>query len=277
MYIYLDNQNHYLLVSSMNDNWVTRMMKESARDAVDRKNGVALWRQIADDIRMAIASGEFAEAGKLPGELALASRFGVNRHTVRAAIAALHAEGIVKPMPGKGTEILSIQRFSLPIMRRTRFSSGLGGQVRRPEAVYLSSRETPASKAAAEALHIETGSPCVILETLGMADGVPVSVALSHFPAARFRGIDEHFRREHSITKAFAAMGLADYTRRSTDISARHADDAEREWLRLTPGGIVLEAISVNIDPDGVPVQYSRTRFSSTRVSLHVGNEMALS
>jgi GntR family transcriptional regulator, phosphonate transport system regulatory protein len=252
-------------------------MKDAIRETVDRKNGVALWRQIADDIRKAISGGEFAEAGKLPGEMALASRFGVNRHTVRAAISALHAEGIVKPMPGKGTEILSIQRFSMPISHRTRFSSGLGGQARRPEAVYLSSREGAASKEVAAALHIEVGATCVILETLGLADGVPVSVALSHFPATRFRGIDEHFRRERSVTKAFAAMGLADYVRQSTDISARHADDAEREWLRLTAGGIVLETISVNIDLSGVPVQYARTRFSSTRVSLHVGNEMALS
>ena len=251
-------------------------MKDAAREAVDRKNGVALWRQIADDIRMAISSGEFEAAGKLPGELALASRFGVNRHTVRAAISALHAEGIVNPMPGKGTEILSIKRFSMPILRRTRFSSGLGGQARRPELAYLSSREGGVPKEVTEALHISAGATCVILETLGLADGVPVSVALSHFPASRFRGIDEHFRREHSITKAFAAMGLADYTRHSTDISARHADDAEREWLRLTPGGIVLEAISVNVDPHGVPVQYSRTRFSSARVSLHVGSEMDL-
>ncbi len=56
---------------------------------VDRSSGVALWRQIADDIRVAIGAGEFRETGKLPGEMALAERFGVNRHSVRAAIAAL--------------------------------------------------------------------------------------------------------------------------------------------------------------------------------------------
>lgn len=240
---------------------------------VDRTSGVALWRQIADDIRVAIGAGEFRSAGKLPGELALAERFGVNRHTVRAAIAALQNEGIVKAMPGRGTEILSDVRLTMPISRRTRFSSGLSDQTRRPETAFVASAESFASEEVAAALKIPVGSPCVVLETLGLADGVPVSFALHYFPADRFAGMDEQFRQERSVTRAFAALGLPDYVRVSTDISARHADEREREWLRLTPGSIVLEAVAVNADLDGVPVQYSRTRFAAGRVSLHVGSE----
>lgn len=243
---------------------------------VDRTSGVALWRQIADDIRVAIGAGEFREAGKLPGEMVLAERFSVNRHTVRAAIAALQNEGIVRAKAGRGTEILEDIRLKMPISRRTRFSSGLGGQARRPESAYIASGEATAPEDVAVALRIAPGTPCVTLETLGLADGIPVSLAFHYFPAARFAGIDEHFRRERSVTRSFAAMGLADYVRISTDISARHADEREREWLRLTPGGIVLEALAVNADLEGAPVQYSRTLFSAGRVSLHVGNDMEL-
>jgi GntR family transcriptional regulator, phosphonate transport system regulatory protein len=241
---------------------------------VDRTSGVALWRQIADDIRGAIGAGEFRDKGKLPGELALAERFGVNRHTVRAAIAALQNEGIVKAMPGRGTEILGDIRLSMPIARRTRFSTGLGGQARRPESVFVASAESQASGEVATVLKIPPGAPCIMLETLGLADGIPVSFALHYFPAARFAGMDEHFRRERSITRAFAALGLPDYVRVSTDISARHADEREREWLRLTPGSIVLEAVAINADLAGTPVQYSQTRFAAGRVSLHVESDV---
>lgn len=247
---------------------------ETRARKIDRGSGVALWRQIADDIRMAIAAGEFASGGKLPGELALAERFGVNRHTVRSAIAALQSEGIVRATPGRGTEVLTPKRLSMPISRRTRFSSGLDGQAQRPELTYVGSRLTGAEKRVSDALQIALDAPVIALETLGLADGWPVSFALHFFPADRFDGIDEHFRREHSITRAFKAIGLEDYVRVSTDISARHADEREREWLRLTPGGVVLEAIAVNADLAGRPVQYSRTRFSASRVSLHVGNNI---
>ena len=246
----------------------------TANIGIDRTSGIALWRQIADDIRTAIQDGEFAEMRKLPGEMALAGRFGVNRHTVRAAIAALQGEGILRPMPGRGTEIISVRKLSLPISRRTRFSAGLGAQSRRPEMSFIASGKGVADHEIARALQIAHGAPCIVLETLGLADGVPVSLAKHHFPADRFEGIDQHFLRERSITKAFLALGVPDYLRKSTEISGRLADENERGWLKLAAGAVVLEAVAVNTDTDGVPVQFSRTRFAASRVSLHVGDDL---
>ena len=96
--------------------------------AMKRKNGVALWRQIADRIRGEIAAGDHDETGMLPPEMALAEKFGVNRHTVRSAIAALASEGILEPVQGRGTMIARKERLSFPISRRTRFTEGIGDQ-----------------------------------------------------------------------------------------------------------------------------------------------------
>ena len=93
---------------------------------MERRSGVALWRQIADQIRLAIGSGEFARR-RLPPELALAARFGVNRHTVRGAIAALVQEGVLRAEQGRGTFVEQRKRFAYPIGARTRFSEGLRG------------------------------------------------------------------------------------------------------------------------------------------------------
>lgn len=51
--------------------------------------------EIATGIRSAITSGEWAEGARLPGELALAARYGVGRVTVRRALAFLESEGVV--------------------------------------------------------------------------------------------------------------------------------------------------------------------------------------
>lgn len=80
----------------------------------------------------------------------------------------------------------------------------------------------------------------------------------------------EQFEELRSITKAFAAQGLADYIRISTELVARHADAAELALLRLSPGAIVIEATAINADPEGVPVQFSRTRFAADRVKLKI-------
>jgi GntR family transcriptional regulator, phosphonate transport system regulatory protein len=202
--------------------------------------------------------------------MVLAETFGVNRHTVRVAIAFLADEGLLRSEQGKGTWIQRRKRLTFPISRRTRFSQGLGDQAQDFAVRAVSHATGFANGDIAEALAIAEGSACVLLRTLSLADGMPVSVSDHHFPAERFSGMVEAFEATGSITRAFAELGLADYVRVSTEISARHADADESVLLKLSPGSIVLEAVAVNADLEAKPVQYSRTRFSADRVSLKI-------
>lgn len=247
-------------------------MKASVTRAkpVERQSGVALWRQIADRLRVAISEGEFDKAGMLPPAFDLAERFGVNRHTVRAALAFLGEEGLVETIQGQGTRILSKARLTLPISRRTRFSAGIGTQAGAVHIRVIASVIAPANQDVRALLKLEEGAECVELEEVGYAGGRAVSCSQHFFPAGRFAAIADHIRETGSITRAFAACGLPDYLRQSTEISARHADARERDLLRLAPGAIILEARAVNIDPEGRPVQCSRTRFAADRISLRM-------
>ena len=65
--------------------------------------------------------------GMVPSEAQLAEQFGVNRHTVRSAMAALAEEGLLRKVQGRGTLIEKRDRLVFPIGRRTRFSGGIGG------------------------------------------------------------------------------------------------------------------------------------------------------
>jgi DNA-binding transcriptional regulator YhcF (GntR family) len=145
---------------------------ELARE-LERRSGVALWRQIADQIRLLAASGALEADGRLPPELALAERFGVNRHTVRSAIAQLVREGALRSEQGRGTFAVRPKRLAYPIATRTRFSTGLEGQAKERKARLLAHAEEPAEPRVAEALEIEPGAPVVRLETVIEADGRP--------------------------------------------------------------------------------------------------------
>lgn len=240
---------------------------------MERQTGVALWRQIADRMRLAINNGDFDDTGMMPPEMELARRFGVNRHTVRSAMAALAEEGIVRAMQGVGTRIERRDSLRFPISRRTRFSQGLGNQARELEGRLIESATEPATATVAAALGLAPAVPCVRLETVHSADRRPVSRATSYFPADRFAGIADAYERTRSITAAFAELGVADYLRRSTEISAIHAEGEDIRHLKLSPGAIILVAAAVNIDLDGRPIQYSRTRFAADRVRLTVESE----
>lgn len=239
---------------------------------VQRQTGVALWRQIADRIREAITRGAYDETGMVPPETMLAEQFGVNRHTVRSALAALAQEGIVRAVQGRGTLIERRERLNFPISKRTRFTTGISGQARETRGFLLAAAEESADAEVARWLKMRVGDAVIRLETTREADKRPVSRATSWFPAARFGDIAETYRKTESITKAFALLGLQDYVRATTEITAAHADAGDIADLELTPGAILLITKAMNTDLDGVPVQYSITRFAADRVQFTIEN-----
>lgn len=61
-----------------------------------------IYRQIADQLKMLIARGEFPPGSKLPAERDLASQFQVSRASVREALIALEVIGLVDVRVGNG-------------------------------------------------------------------------------------------------------------------------------------------------------------------------------
>ena len=84
-----------------------------------------LWRRIADDIERSIVQGDVVPGERLPGEVEIADRFGVNRHTVRRALSELTGRGLVRAERGSGTYV-ETTRLPYPIRARTRFSEIVG-------------------------------------------------------------------------------------------------------------------------------------------------------
>jgi GntR family transcriptional regulator, phosphonate transport system regulatory protein len=232
--------------------------------------GVAMWRRVADAIRLDIVGGKLVRGDRLPGETTLASRFGVNRHTVRRALMALKSDGVVQAEQGRGWFVAEARRLSYRIGKRTRFSEGLAGQARNLERRLLSTSTEPASAGVARALRLKPGAMTIRLETLSIADGRPLSRATSWLDKRRFADFPAVFERAHSVTRAFRSFGIADYSRAATHISARHADAEETRLLRLAPGAILLVSESIDADPEGRPIQYALSRFPADRLELIV-------
>lgn len=61
-----------------------------------------LYRQIAEQLRQLMASGEFALGSRLPAERDLAIQLGVSRPSVREALIALEVEGMIEVRTGSG-------------------------------------------------------------------------------------------------------------------------------------------------------------------------------
>ena len=62
-----------------------------------------LYRQIADDLRRRIETGQLPPGAQLPAELALREQYQTSRNTVRDAVKWLITRGLVEIRPGQGT------------------------------------------------------------------------------------------------------------------------------------------------------------------------------
>lgn len=232
--------------------------------------GVALWRRIADAVRLDIVGGKLAAGDRLPSEMELAERFAVNRHTVRRALAALEAEGAVRAEQGRGTFVDSARRLSYRIGRRTRFSENLAGQAREIVSRLLASRLENASAKVAAALALKPGAKVVRLEMLSLADRRPLSRATAWVSYRVFPDFPERFAAAQSVTAALRSYGVEDYERASTRVSARHADAEEAAALRLAPGAVLLVSEAVDADVAGRPILYGLSRFPADLLELVV-------
>lgn len=239
---------------------------------IDRGSGVAVWRQIAEWLKAEIGSGTFVEGMRLPTETEIAARFGVNRHTVRRAIAELTAEGILRADQGRGTFVAAAP-ISYPITSRTRFTENLAGQARELEGVLIGSAIEEADALISNELEIAPKTSLVRIDTLRTADGIPLMVGTSWMERSRFPNLVRDYASSGSLTKAIRMAGVEDYLRLETRITAEKADLEDTRLLELEAGEPILVIESVNVEPDGRRMQYTRARAPADRLQLVVRSD----
>ncbi|KEJ87890.1 phosphonate metabolism transcriptional regulator PhnF [Sulfitobacter donghicola] len=230
-------------------------------------NRTPVWKAIATEIRGEIANGIYREGDKLPTEAVLAARFGVNRHTVRHAMSALADEGLVISRRGAGVFVASTPT-DYPIGRRVRFHQNLRAAGRTPAKKVLLLDTRAALEAEHEALHLSEGALVHVYEGLSLAEGRPIALFRSVFPADRFPDLLNHIKEETSVTSALALSGLSDYTRTSTRVNAKLASATQALHLQISEHAPLLRTISINADRDGIPIEVGRTWFAGDKVTL---------
>ncbi len=232
-----------------------------------REPGLTLWRQIVSLIESEIAEGAHEPGGKLPTEAVLAARFAVNRHTVRRALEELSRRGLVRVEQGRGSFVAE-DVLDYAISARTRFSEWIRRHSKEPSGRTLELREIAADGAIAAGLGVRVGARVILLERLGLADGRPVSLGSHHFPAARFPGLLAALRCASTITDALAEVGVADYRRLVSRVSARMPLAQEAALLAMPRNRPLLVTENVNVDGRDAVVEFGIARYPTPRVQI---------
>lgn len=232
----------------------------------------ALWSAIAATLTDEIAAGHYRAGARLPTEADLSARFGVNRHTVRHALAALAERGLVHSRRGSGVFVAQ-RPTEYPLSRRVRFHENVLAAGQTPSRRISRAETRPCDAEEARALRLRAGETVHVVEGVSLADGQPIAAFRSVFPSARFPDLVALVREAGSITAALQASGVADYTRSETRLTAQLADPVLAVALAVRPGAPVMRTVALNVDPKGVPVELGTTWFAGERVTLTVADQ----
>lgn len=234
-----------------------------------RDAAMPLWQQIETSLLKEIRSGVLSEGDKLPSAFDLAKRFGVNRHTVRRAIEALEDRGFLRTETGRGSFVQE-HPYHYPIGRRTRFGKAMHDlNVETRYRLIEASIQTP-PRQVARSLGLISGERVHRIVYSSEVEGRTVDHGEAWFPASRFPGLDRVFAEQLSVTRTLAEFGVHDYLRKHTAVMARLPTAEVARVLGQSTRRPVLCVHSINVDLQGVPVQFGVTYFAGDWVQLMV-------
>jgi GntR family transcriptional regulator len=148
--------------------------------ALRRDDPLPLWAQLRHDLRARLSGGEFER--EFPGELALCREYGVSRNTVREALRALRAEGVVSAARGRPPRVTEPAEIQQPLgALYSLFASVEAAGLSQHSIVRTLDRR--ADGLVAVRLGLEESTPLVHLERLRLAGAEPLAVDRVWLPA----------------------------------------------------------------------------------------------
>jgi GntR family transcriptional regulator len=155
-----------------------------------RGSGPPVHAQIEDWLAGAIGTGQLSAGDRLPTEHDLAEWLGVSRMTLRHALGELAQRGLVVRAVGRhGGTFVAEPRLDQDVTTLAGFSEQLRRHGMVAGARVLAAAQVQAGPAAAAALGLRPGDPVCEVRRLRLADGRPMVLEHSQFPAALFPGL----------------------------------------------------------------------------------------
>lgn len=207
-----------------------------------------------------------AEPGSpAPSERELVQHFGVARMTVRQALDALVAEGLLERIPGRGT---FVARAKIDVqVRLSSYTEEMARRGMRPGSRTLLARLEAAGPGVARALEINEGDKVVHWQRLRLADDTPMCIEDAFLADALVPGFLENPLPESLYVELHRRELLPSWGEDSVDAAVARPEEAE--MLGIAPGSPLLR-IARRAFAGNVAVEVSRSTFRADRYTLWV-------
>ena len=238
--------------------------------AIARGPGATVHAQIEDWLAGAIAAGRFAPGDRLPPEQDLAMWFGVSRMTLRHALGELARRGLLTRSVGRGGgTFVAEPKLEQDLTTLAGFSEQLRRHGMMPGARVLAAAEHPAGPTAAAALQIAEHEHVFGIRRIRLADGRPLLLEHSLFPAAAFPGM-LRCRLDGSLYELLEdRYGQRPHHARER-LEPVTATVREAESLEVDEGAPLMLVERTAYSRSGQPLEFARDLFRGDRTRVVV-------
>jgi GntR family transcriptional regulator len=218
-----------------------------------RDSAVAMHRQLAQQLRGAIAQGTYKPGDRLPGEPQLAERHGVSRITARQAVLHLVREKLVVRRQGKGTFVAAppVQHDLLDLHG---IYDELVARGVNPSTELLEYAERVAPAGVSERLR-SGGRKLIHWKRLYLRQGEPFAVSWVYL-APELRPNRQQVAR-HSTYQLFESVLDVKVSYADLSVQARAPTPELRKALRLRAGVPLIALERVSYDADATPLEHT--------------------
>jgi len=214
---------------------------------------------------------------KLPGSSELAKKFQADQAEIEEALRELVYEGVINRVMKVSEGEYQIPAFeSWGVLTGTHsITKEAKKRAQTPGVQILEWTLVTAWPSIQRRLALEPGDKVQIMERLRDADGYPIAIETSYFPAKLYPGITQDmFTDSGSGQSSFKVMeekfGLVS-DRATDEVTLACLEEREAELLQIPVGTPVLLRFRITWDPDNRPIKASRAVWK-----FHAGYEMSL-
>jgi GntR family transcriptional regulator len=232
-----------------------------------------LYERIATDLRTAIVRGDHLAGSKLPTEAELAKRYRAGRGTVRAALRAVEAEGLVTSRQGSGRVVLG-GGLSQHFDALRSFAQWARETGHTPGGLFVTRVRRQVGAAEAAALQVDPESEVLYTVRLRTLDGSPVLVERCTYPGWLADTIAALDKRCASVTAEVRRLtGMVAVSGTHT-LDVTRADMIDSELLCCDVGSPILRRRAITRSHNGVPLDYTDDHYAEGAASFTLHNSV---
>lgn len=226
-----------------------------------------LYLEIASEIRRRITEGIYPAGTQLASEPELASEFGVSRGTLREALGILEKEGMICRKHGVGSFVETPSKVVAGIEKLESLVSTIRRAGFTAEDKVLKIYEIPVKGIIIEKLNVDPKDTCYVIESLRLADGIPVIYCYDVLPSWLIPdpAILEARKKSECMVDFLSKYVKAKPFKYVSTVTAVNAKNPVDRFLQVNKRTPLIMMEGVMYDSGGRPLNYGKQYFRSDK------------